>query len=224
MADVADAPLPGTRREATGRARLGGGTAARLTRYLHILVQARKAGASSISSQEIGDHASVNPTQIRRDLSGLGRLGTRGVGYDVDHLIGALRQALGVSGPHTLVVVGAGRLGESIATSDVFEDHDFRIAAVFDADPAKVGRRLGGVAVRSPDSLSGVVRSEGVLAAVLAVPAEAAQEWTDQLVEAGVRAIVNYTDMLLVTPPQVAVVRADPAAELLHALHAHGVG
>src|ERR1700733_10744071 len=123
--------------------KVGLGVAARLSRYLLVLTQARKMGKETISSQDLADYTHVNSTQIRRDLSGFGKFGKRGVGYNVDALVGEIRGILRTSGQHNIALFGAGHLGTAIATSDVFEDHGFRVVALFDADPGKIGTKVG---------------------------------------------------------------------------------
>ena len=116
------------------------GVAARLSRYLQVLTQARKMGKTTISSQELADYTHVNSTQIRRDLSGFGKFGKRGVGYNVESLVTQIRKIMRTSGQHNIALFGAGHLGTAIATSDIFADHGFRVVAVFDIDEGKVGR------------------------------------------------------------------------------------
>ena len=118
--------------------RLTLGVATRLSRYLQVLTQSKKMGKNSISSQAISEYTNVNPTQIRRDLSGFGKFGKRGVGYDIDSLIDQIRKILRTSGQHNIALFGAGNLGQAIATSGVFADHGFRISAIFDVDPSRV--------------------------------------------------------------------------------------
>ena len=120
--------------------RLTVGVAARLSRYLQVLTQAKKMGKERISSQEISEYTNINATQIRRDLSSFGRFGKRGVGYDIDSLLGEIRKILRTQGQHNIALVGAGRLGGAIASSPIFAEHGITIAAVFDSDPAKEGR------------------------------------------------------------------------------------
>jgi redox-sensing transcriptional repressor len=199
--------------------RLTLGVAARLSRYLQVLTQAKKMGKSSISSQAISEYTNVNPTQIRRDLSGFGKFGKRGVGYDIDSLIEQIRKILRTSGQHNIALFGAGNLGQAIATSGVFADHGFRISAIFDVDPGRVGMRLGDLEVRHYDELSSVVAGDGVMVGVLAVPGDAAQEVADDLVAAGVKIIFNYSDALLTVPSDVTVHTSSPAVELLYALY-----
>ena len=129
--------------------RLTVGVAARLSRYLQVLTQAKKMGKERISSQEISEYTNINATQIRRDLSGFGRFGKRGVGYNIDSLLGEIRKILRTQGQHNIALVGAGRLGAAIASSPIFAEHGITIAAVFDSDPAKEGRMVGGVAGRA---------------------------------------------------------------------------
>src|ERR687885_501653 len=126
-----------------GSERLSLGVAARLSRYLQVLTQAKKMGRETISSQELADYTHVNSTQIRRDLSGFGKFGKRGVGYNVDSLVRQIRKILRTSGQHNIALFGAGPLRPAIASSDIFPDHGFRIVAVFDADPDKVGTEVG---------------------------------------------------------------------------------
>ena len=199
--------------------RLTVGVAARLSRYLQVLTQARKMGKMRISSQEIAEYTNINATQIRRDLSAFGKFGKRGVGYDIEKLLGEIRTILRTQGQHNIALVGAGRLGQAIAGSTIFADHGFHMVTIFDDDPAKVGTELGGVAIRSTAELVTQVAEHNIIAAVIAVPAAAAQTVADQLVAAGVHIIFNYSEALLQTPSDVVVHSSSPAVELLHALY-----
>jgi redox-sensing transcriptional repressor len=200
--------------------RLSLGVAARLSRYLQVLTQARKMGRETISSQELSEYTHINPTQIRRDLSGFGKFGKRGVGYNVDSLVSEIRKILRTSGQHNIALFGAGHLGQAIASSAIFADHGFQVVAVFDVDAAKVGTGIGDVIVRPlDDDLAKVVAEEEVVVGVLAVPADAAQEVADRLVEAGVKIIFNYSEQLLQVPPEVTVHTSSPAVDLLYALY-----
>ena len=180
--------------------RLTVGVAARLSRYLQVLTQAKKMGRSSISSQDVSEYTHINATQIRRDLSAFGKFGKRGVGYNIDALIAEIRGILRTSGQHNIGLIGAGRLGQAIAGSSIFADHGFHIVTIFDDDPAKIGTELGGVAIRSTADLTAQVAEHNIIAAVIAVPAGAAQSVADQLVKAGVHIIFNYSEALLQTP------------------------
>jgi len=199
--------------------RLSLGVAARLSRYLQVLTQARKMGKDTISSQELSDYTHINSTQIRRDLSGFGKFGKRGVGYNVDSLVSQIRKILRTSGQHNIALFGAGNLGQAIASSDIFADHGFRVVAIFDVDAKRIGKKVGNLEVRPYESMHGVIEEEGIVVGVLAVPAAAAQQAADDLVEAGVRIIFNYSDSLLQVPPDVTVHTSSPAVDLLYALY-----
>src|SRR5256886_15903443 len=195
------------------------GVAARLSRYLQVLTQAKKMGKETISSQELSDYTHVNSTQIRRDLSGFGKFGKRGVGYNVEALVSQIRKILRTAGQHNIALLGAGHLGKAIASSDIFADHGFRVVAIFDVDPAKVGQNIGSQVVRHAGELPQVVEEEDIVVGVLAVPTAAAQGLAAQLVEAGVEIIFNYSESLLVVPPEVTVHTSSPAVDLLYALY-----
>ena len=199
--------------------RLSLGVAARLSRYLQVLTQAKKMGKETISSQELSDYTHVNSTQIRRDLSGFGKFGKRGVGYNVDSLVSQIRKILRTAGQHNIALFGAGHLGKAIASSDIFADHGFRVVAMFDTDRSKVGEDINGVKVRHTDDVKSVVLDEDIVVGVLAVPTAAAQELADSLVEAGVKIIFNYSEALLQVPPEVTVHTSSPAVDLLYALY-----
>jgi redox-sensing transcriptional repressor len=199
--------------------RLSLGVAARLSRYLQVLTQARKMGRETISSQELSDYTHINPTQIRRDLSGFGKFGKRGVGYNVESLVAEIRKILRTSGQHNIALFGAGNLGQAIASSDIFADHGFQIVAIFDVEESVIGMQVGDLQVRDFSGLEQVVGDEEIVVGVLAVPSEAAQEVADRLVEAGVKIIFNYSEQLLQVPPEVTVHTSSPAVDLLYALY-----
>jgi redox-sensing transcriptional repressor len=227
-AGAAESLVPGKRGPALTEARIGTGVdterlslgvAARLSRYLQVLIGARKMGRETISSQELASWTHINSTQIRRDLSGFGKFGKRGVGYRVDSLIEEIRKILRTSGQHNIALFGAGNLGQAIASSDIFGDHGFRIVSIFDVATKLVGKEIGGVPVRSLDDLEEFVDREQIVVGVLAVPAESAQEVAERLVGAGVRIIFNYSERLLEVPPEVTVHTSSPAVDLLYALY-----
>jgi redox-sensing transcriptional repressor len=199
--------------------RLSLGVAARLSRYLQVLTQARKMGRETISSQELSEHTHINPTQIRRDLSGFGKFGKRGVGYNVESLVAEIRKILRTSGQHNIALFGAGKLGQAIASSDVFADHGFQIVAMFDVEPGLVGKEVGSLRIRDLSELEQVVAEQEIVVGVLAVPADAAQGVADRLVKAGVKIIFNYSEQLLQVPPEVTVHTSSPAVDLLYALY-----
>jgi redox-sensing transcriptional repressor len=207
--------------EVEGGDRLNVGVAARLSRYLQVLTQARKMGKDRISSQEIADYTNINATQIRRDLSAFGKFGKRGVGYNIDSLLGEIRKILRTQGQHNIALIGAGRLGQAIASSPIFAEHGIHIAAIVDNDPDKVGRRLGEVEINDAGQLREVIGERNIVVGVIAVPAGSAQRVADELVAAGVKIVFNYSEALLDVPQDVAVHTSNPAVDLLYALYFH---
>jgi redox-sensing transcriptional repressor len=199
--------------------RLTVGVAARLSQYLRVLTQARKMGKERISSQEISEYTNINATQIRRDLSAFGKFGKRGVGYNIDSLIAEIRKILRTQGQHNIALFGAGRLGQAIASSSIFADHGFNISAAFDIDRSKAGEPIGGTVISPYDDLRDRIREQNIIVAVLAVPPDAAQQVADDVVDAGVKIIFNYTEALLDVPHDVTVHTTSPAVELLYALY-----
>lgn len=195
------------------------GVAARLSRYLQILTQTGKSGNTTISSKSLSEYSGVNPTQIRRDLSAFGKFGKRGVGYDVEHLSSQIKAILHTSGQHNIALLGSGNLGAAIAGSGVFADHGFRIAAVFDIDPARVGELIGELPVQHVSEIVATVEERNIIVGVLAVPATAAQDAADSLMDAGVRIIFNYSEALVNATPGVRIHSMSPAGELLYALY-----
>jgi redox-sensing transcriptional repressor len=176
-------------------------------------------GKERISSQEISEYTNINATQIRRDLSAFGKFGKRGVGYNIDSLIAEIRKILRTQGQHNIALFGAGRLGQAIASSSIFADHGFNISAAFDIDRSKAGEPIGGTVISPYDELRGRIREQNIIVAVLAVPPDAAQQVADDVVDAGVKIIFNYTEALLDVPHDVTVHTTSPAVELLYALY-----
>jgi len=201
--------------------RLTVGVAARLSRYLQVLTQARKMGKERISSQEISEYTNINATQIRRDLSAFGKFGKRGVGYRTDALLDEIRQILRTQGQHNIALVGAGRLGSAIASSPIFAEHGINIAAVLDKDPDKIGTRIGNLTISSIDDAGDIARERNIIVGVIAVPADSAQDAADALIAAGAKIIFNYSEALLDVPSDVNVHTSNPAVDLLYALYFH---
>ncbi len=201
--------------------RLTVGVAARLSRYLQVLTQARKMGKERISSQEIAEYTNINATQIRRDLSAFGRFGKRGVGYRTDALLDEIRKILRTQGQHNIALAGAGRLGSAIASSPIFAEHGITISAIFEIDPEKVGHRVGDMVVSSIADVAEICRDRNIIVGVIAVPAETAQDAADALIGAGVKIIFNYSEALLDVPADVNVHTSNPAVDLLYALYFH---
>ncbi len=201
--------------------RLTVGVAARLSRYLQVLSQAKKMGKDRISSQEIAEYTNINATQIRRDLSAFGKFGKRGVGYKTDALLDEIRKIMRTQGQHNIALAGAGRLGSAIASSPIFAEHGINIAAIIDRDPEKIGHRVGDLMVSGTQELPVLVRDRNIIVGVIAVPAESAQEAANELVDAGVKILFNYSEALLDVPSDVQVHTSNPAVDLLYALYFH---
>ncbi len=200
--------------------RLSLGVAARLSRYLQVLIQARKMGRETISSQELAEYTHINSTQIRRDLSGFGKFGKRGVGYRVESLVDEIRKILRTSGQHNIALFGAGNLGQAIAGSDIFADHGFRIVAIFDVDEEvdrQEGRRAAGPRARR--ARAGRRRRGGRRRRPRRPGRRRAGRSPTALVGPGVKIIFNYSEQLLQVPPEVTVHTSSPAVDLLYALY-----
>ena len=180
--------------------------------YLRVL-SARPADGV-VSSTELAAAAGVKPAGLRKDLSFLGSYGTRGVGYDVGTLTDRIRLTLGAHQAYQVALVGLGHLGQALAGYPGFVDRGFSIAALFDADPAKIGRPVAGHRVRDVAELPVACRREGITIGVIATPESAAQEVADTLVAAGVRSILNFASGVITVPGQVEVRRVDLALEL----------
>ncbi len=197
-------------------------TIARLPEYLRALHNLGEGGADTISSEGLAAAAGVNSAKLRKDLSHLGSYGTRGVGYDVALLIEQIEYVLGLDQRRAVCLVGVGNLGHALAGYDGFASRGFKIVALFDADPAKVGERIHGLTVRHIDELSRVAVEESIAIGVIATPAGAAQAVADDLVAAGVTSILNFAPCVLSVPANVDVRKVDLAIELqILSFHEH---
>lgn len=173
----------------------------RLSLYLRCLRTLQDQGVQRVSSQQLADQFHLSAALIRKDLAQFGEFGIRGTGYDVEHLIDRLHSALGLDQQHPLLVVGMGRLGTALARYLGFNDATFRVVAVLDNDPAKVGQDVGDLTIRHTEEMVEIVREYGVEIGVLTVPAEAAQPAYDALVDAGVQAVLNFAPVRLKQRP-----------------------
>ena len=189
-------------------------TVARLPIYLRALVELAEDGATTVSSERLADMAGVNAAKVRKDLSYLGSYGTRGVGYDVAYLIHQVRRELGLSQPWPIVLAGVGNLGHALANYRGFPERGFRIAALVDADPAKVGEIVGGLPIRSVDALPEVVASLDAAIGMICTPGSVAQEVADRMIDAGIRSILNFAPSVISVPEGVSVRKVDLAIEL----------
>ncbi|GAA2619056.1 redox-sensing transcriptional repressor Rex [Dactylosporangium fulvum] len=197
-------------------------TVARLPEYLRALHHLAEQGHDTVSSEGLAAAAGVNSAKLRKDLSHLGRTGTRGVGYDVSLLIDQIEQVLGLTHRRAVALVGVGNLGHALAGYAGFGSRGFRIVALFDADPGRVGEHINGLVVRHIEDLPEVVEQESISIAVIATPAHAAQHVTDRLVAAGVTSVLNFAPCVLNVPEGVDVRKVDLAIELqILSFHEH---
>jgi redox-sensing transcriptional repressor len=189
-------------------------TIARLPLYHRVLTGLLDQGTSTVSSQCLADAAGVSSAKLRKDLSQLGSYGTRGVGYDVEHLLGAIGRELGLTQEWPVIVVGVGNLGHALANYGGFASRGFRLVALVDDDPARVGESVAGLAVRPVSELADVVADTGAAIAMVATPATVAQDVCDALVAAGIGSILNFAPAVVTVPPGVDVRKVDLASEL----------
>ncbi len=186
----------------------------RLPIYLRCLLQAQAMRMPVINSLGIAEMAGTNAPQVRKDLSYLGELGTRGIGYDVDSLIAHISRWLGLTSARRLAIVGFGRMGGALYSYAGFTEHGFEVVSILDADPAKTGIDVGGVVIRSVDDLEEVLAADGVEIAVITTPAAAAQAIAERVTAAGVKAVLNFAPVRLELPGDVAVRQVDLSTEL----------
>jgi len=189
-------------------------TVARLPVYLRVLLGLSEAKVGTVSSEAMATAAGVNSAKVRKDLSHLGSYGTRGVGYNVGHLIHEISRELGLTRPRSVAIVGIGNLGHALAGYGGFVPRGVQVAALLDADPARIGERINGLAVLPIAALEQVIAEQDVSIGVIATPARAAQQISDRLVACGVRSILNFAPVTLVVPGDVDVRKVDLSVEL----------
>jgi redox-sensing transcriptional repressor len=189
----------------------------RLPLYARSLRYLLDEGIHSVSSQELGERINVTAAQIRKDLSYFGEFGKQGIGYDVEKLLHHIERILGLTHKWPVVVVGIGHLGQAIARYEGFHSQGLQLVGLFDSDPAKVGQLVGDLPIQSFERLPEVVREQHARLAIIAVPAAHAQSVADQLIAAGVRAILNYAPVILQVPDDIWLRYIDPIA-VLHSM------
>ncbi|TDD69459.1 redox-sensing transcriptional repressor Rex [Jiangella aurantiaca] len=189
-------------------------TVARLPLYLRALTTLAERGVATVSSEELAASAGVNSAKLRKDLSYLGSYGTRGVGYEVDFLRHQITREIGLTQDWAVVIVGIGNLGHALANYGGFASRGFRIAALVDADPSRVGEEVTGLKVRHADELEQIVQDLGIAIGVVATPARAAQLVCDRLVAAGVTSILNFAPAIVQVPEGVDLRKVDLSTEL----------
>ena len=189
-------------------------TVARLPVYLRTLLEVQAEAMTTISSERLAELAGVNAAKVRKDLSYLGSYGTRGVGYDVDHLLVQMSRELGLTRDWPVAIVGVGNLGAALANYGGFGDRGFPVAALVDADPSKVGTMFGEHEIRHLDDLPALVEELGIAIGIIATPAAGAQEVADRLIAAGVTSILNFAPAVVAVPGHAQLRKVDLALEL----------
>ena len=200
-------------RRAAGMTRISESTVRRLSHYYRVLEEVEGEGGRLISSHRLAEREGVTSAQVRKDLSCFGSFGRRGLGYNVAHLRQEIRAILGLDRRWRVGIVGVGNLGTALMLYRGFQQQGFDVVAAFDRDPARVGRPLGGLAVRDIAELPAVAKDGGLDLGVIATPLKAAQEVADLLVAAGVRGILNLAPRKLFVPAHVALRTVDMTVE-----------
>jgi len=186
----------------------------RLPVYLRALQRMADNGLKTTSSQELGEHVGISAAQIRKDISQFGEFGKQGTGYSIEFLIDKLREILKVDRIWDVWFVGAGDLGHALANYNGFQNRGFRVVAIFDNDKNKVGQKIGDFVVEDTATMNEKIKSLGVKIAMMTVPASAAQDVADKLVQAGIKSILNYAPVNVTVPNSVKVQYSDPATNL----------
>ncbi|MCC6422317.1 MAG: redox-sensing transcriptional repressor Rex [Phycisphaerales bacterium] len=186
----------------------------RLSLYLRQLEAFARKGRRTISSKQLGQSLGLTDAQVRKDLAYFGQFGHPGIGYRVDDLIAQVRRILGTDKIWNVLLVGAGNLGRALMSYKGFDAKGFRLVAVFDSDPSKVGKKQGPFVIESLNDLREVIDRHAIRLAMIAVPADAAQDIADRLVEAGIRGLLNFAPLSLKVPEEVALNAVDLAVQM----------
>jgi redox-sensing transcriptional repressor len=186
----------------------------RLSLYLRQLEAFERKGRRTVSSRQLGESLRLTDAQVRKDLAYFGQFGRPGIGYRVDELIAQVKRILGTDKTWNVILVGAGNLGRALSAYRGFESKGFHLVAVFDNDAGLIGKRLGPYSVQPLAEAPSTIQQESVRLAILAVPADNAQEVADFLIDAGVRGLLNFAPVSLSVPPSVAVNSVDLAVQL----------
>jgi len=186
----------------------------RLPKYLRSLQRMAREGRQVTSSQEMGERLGISAAQIRKDLSQFGEFGKQGTGYSVPFLIEQLQEILHVNIDWEVAVVGAGDIGSAVAHYKGFANRGFNIVLLFDNDPLKIGTQVGEFTIQDYSHLVEIIQEKGIKVAIIAVPVTSAQEVTDRLVKAGVKAILCYAPVIINLPPDVHIQYIDPSNHL----------
>ena len=186
----------------------------RLSLYLRQLEAFKRKDRRTISSKQLGESLGLTDAQVRKDLAYFGQFGHPGIGYRVEDLINQVRRILGTDKTWNVLLIGAGNLGRALMSYKGFDAKGFRLAAVFDADPSKVGKKAGPFVIQPLTELADTIIKQSIRLAILAVPADAAQPVADQLIAAGVRGILNFAPVNITVPANVALNAVDLAVQL----------
>ena len=189
---------------------------ARLPLYLQTLNRLEHEGEYNTSSKDLGKKIGISAAQIRKDLSHFGEFGKQGTGYSISFLIEKLEDILHVNLVWNMALIGVGFLGHAIANFRGFQNHGFQIKCIFDNDPEKIGTKIGDFVIYDSNNLAELIQKENIKVAMITVDAEHAQNVANQLVKAGVKAILNYAPVKLIVPKSVQVQNIDPIIELQH--------
>jgi redox-sensing transcriptional repressor len=188
----------------------------RLSLYLRRLEELLRDGTTRVSSSLLGETLGVTDAQVRKDLASVGNLGHPGIGYDASELVSAIRRVLGIDREWAVALVGVGNLARALLRYRGFRERGFRIVALFDAHPAKVGEQVDDLVVHAPEDMGRVIAETGAELGVLSVPSEASQAVADALIAAGIRGLLNFAPQVLRVPPGVSVVSVDLTVQLEH--------
>jgi len=189
-------------------------TVKRLSRYLRVLERFQEKGYETVSSEELATELDVKPSQLRKDLAYFGEFGTRGMGYSIPRLSEALRRILGLHRQWAIAIIGVGNLGTALLRYSGLNQKGFRVAALFDDDPEKVGSSRSGIHIYHMDDLPEVVKEKNIQIVILTVPAPAARAVTEEAIGSGVRALLNFAPVNIKTPPDVLAIQVDITSEL----------
>ncbi len=186
----------------------------RLSLYLRQLESFKRKDRRTISSKQLGESLGLTDAQVRKDFAYFGQFGHPGIGYRVDDLIGQVKKILGTDKTWNVLLVGAGNLGRALMAYRGFDQKGFKLVAVFDIDPAKVGKKHGPFVIQPLEQLAETVAKQNIRLAILAVPADSGQEVAEQLVAAGVRGLLNFAPVSITVPESVALNAVDLAVQL----------
>ena len=188
----------------------------RLPLYLRAIQSMHKEGQLVTSSQELGKVLGISAAQIRKDLSQFGEFGKQGTGYNIEYLCEQIQNILNVDRVWDVAVIGAGDIGSALARYQGFTNRGFRVTMVFDSNPLKIGQQEGSHIIQESAKMMVSIRKAGIKIAMIAVPADQAQIVADQLIEAGVKAILNYAPTSIAVPNDVSLQHIDPSTHLQH--------